>query len=92
MSLAAASFYGKQTVGWEWKRETIEITQVSDDRCLDQDAGGGSEKGSEAGYTVNAEPARFPNGLDVKCEEKGEVRNNSMVSCSNDWRDGMTVT
>lgn len=41
---------------------------------------------------MNAEPARFPNGLDVKCEEKGEVRNNSMVSCSNDWRDGMTVT
>lgn len=35
---------------------------------------------------------RFPDGLDVKCKEKGEVKNDSKVSCLSNWKEGVTIT
>ena len=64
--------------GREWKREVTEIIQVRDDSCLDRGVAGGSAKlWTESGYILKVEPTKFPSGLDVKCEQKREVKNAS---------------
>lgn len=79
--------------GPECKQEIIEVIQVRDDSCLNWDIGSRSDKkGSESGCILKVEFVRFPNGLDVKCEKKGEVKNDSKVSCLSNWKDGTTIT
>lgn len=56
---------------------------MRDDSLLDQGPGGGSDENAhvlrESEYLLRVGSARLPNGWDVKCEQKSEVKNDPNV-------------